>query len=39
MMNEDINGKIVADLGCGTGMLSAAILCAGAHHVIGYEID
>ncbi|KAM3144223.1 hypothetical protein pb186bvf_003685 [Paramecium bursaria] len=39
MMNEDISGQIVADLGCGTGMLSAAILCAGAHHVIGYEID
>lgn len=36
---EDLDGKIVADLGCGSGMLSIGALLLGAKHVIGFEID
>lgn len=36
---QDIEGKIVADLGSGCGMLSIGAFCLGAGHVIGFEID
>jgi rRNA N6-adenosine-methyltransferase METTL5 len=36
---DDLDGKIVADLGCGTGMLSIGSAILGANHVIGFEID
>ena len=35
----DINGKMVADLGCGTGMLSIGCALMGADFVLGFEID
>uniref|UniRef100_A0AC35F824 Methyltransferase small domain-containing protein n=1 Tax=Panagrolaimus sp. PS1159 TaxID=55785 RepID=A0AC35F824_9BILA len=34
-----IEGKIVADLGCGTGMLSCGLLVFGAKQVYGFEVD
>ncbi|KAH9385865.1 rRNA N6-adenosine-methyltransferase METTL5 [Nematocida major] len=37
--NDDISGKKVLDLGCGTGMLSAAVLLHGASRVTGVDID
>lgn len=36
---NDIEGKIVADLGCGSGMLSIGAFLLGAAHVVGFEID
>lgn len=36
---DDLDGKLVADLGCGTGMLSIGSAIIGASHVIGFEID
>ena len=38
-MNEDINGKIVADLGSGTGILGLGALLLGASKVYLVEID
>lgn len=35
----DLDGKIVADLGAGSGMLSIGALLLGAEHVVGFEID
>jgi len=35
----DVEGKIVADLGAGCGMLSIGAFILGAGHVIGFEID
>jgi len=35
----DLYGKLVADLGCGTGMLSIGSAILGASHVVGFEID
>uniref|UniRef100_A0A1L8DRX5 Putative rna methylase n=1 Tax=Nyssomyia neivai TaxID=330878 RepID=A0A1L8DRX5_9DIPT len=35
----DIEGKLVADLGCGSGMLSIGSFLLGASHTIGFEID
>lgn len=36
---EDIEGKMIADLGSGCGMLSIGAFLLGASHVIGLEID
>ncbi|GMH35189.1 hypothetical protein BSKO_03057 [Bryopsis sp. KO-2023] len=36
---EDIEGKVVADFGCGTGVLSIGCSMLGASHVIGLDID
>ncbi|RLF39839.1 MAG: RNA methylase [Thermoplasmata archaeon] len=36
---EDIENKIVADLGCGTGILSVGAAIMGAKKVIGVDID
>ncbi|MEM3877306.1 MAG: METTL5 family protein [Candidatus Woesearchaeota archaeon] len=38
-MNSDIKGKIVADLGCGTGILGIGALLLGAERVIFVEKD
>ncbi|KAI5186161.1 rRNA N6-adenosine-methyltransferase METTL5 [Nematocida homosporus] len=35
----ELAGKRVLDLGCGTGMLSAAVLAYGAKEVVGVDID
>ena len=35
----DIEGQSVLDLGCGTGILSAACAYAGASHVLGFDVD
>ncbi|EDW76748.1 uncharacterized protein Dwil_GK20179 [Drosophila willistoni] len=37
--HEDIEGKLVGDLGCGCGMLSIASHLLGADLTIGFEID
>lgn len=37
--HDDLDGKLVADLGCGTGMLSVGSAILGASHVIGFDID
>ncbi|KAI5192409.1 rRNA N6-adenosine-methyltransferase METTL5 [Nematocida minor] len=37
--NDDVRDKKVLDLGCGTGMLSAAVLLYGAREVTGVDID
>jgi len=36
---NDIEGKLVADLGCGAGMLSVGSAILRASHVVGFEID
>lgn len=36
---EDLEGKVVADLGAGSGMLSVGALLMGAQHVVAFEID
>lgn len=36
---KDIQNKVVADLGCGTGRLSLGSILLGASHVIGFDID
>lgn len=38
-MNEDIENKVVADLGCGNGILGIAALILGAKKVYFVEID
>lgn len=38
-IEEDINGCTVADLGCGTGMLTIGCALIGADFVLGLEID
>lgn len=35
----DIQNKLVADLGCGCGMLSIGSFLLGATHTIGFDID
>lgn len=37
--HDDIEGKFVADLGAGTGMLSIGSAILGASHVVGFELD
>jgi len=36
---DDLDGKFVADLGCGTGMLSVGSAILGGTHIIGFDID
>lgn len=36
---DDIEGKVIADLGCGCGILSIAALCLGAAEVHSFDID
>lgn len=36
---DDLEGKLVADLGSGTGMLSIGSAILGASHVVGFDID
>lgn len=36
---DDLDGKFVGDLGCGTGMLSVGSAILGASHVVGFDID
>jgi predicted RNA methylase len=36
---DDIQGKTILDLGCGTGVLSIAAKLMGAEHVVGIDID
>lgn len=36
---DDIENKLVADLGCGCGMLSIGSFLLGATHTIGFDID
>lgn len=38
-IEEDIVGRRVADLGCGTGMLGIGAALMGAASVVGYDID
>lgn len=38
-LHDDIQGKVVADLGCGCGILSIAALCMGAAEVHSFDID
>lgn len=35
----DLKDKLVADLGCGCGMLSIGSFLMGAKHTIGFDID
>lgn len=35
----DLEGKVVADLGAGPGMLSIGAAVLGAKHVVAFEID
>lgn len=37
--HNDLEGKLVADLGSGCGMLSIGSCILGAQHTIGFEID
>ncbi len=36
---DDINGKIIADLGCGTGIFTIGAALLGAEKVIGLDLD
>lgn len=36
---DDLDNKMVADLGCGCGMLSIGAFLMGAQHTVGFEID
>jgi rRNA N6-adenosine-methyltransferase METTL5 len=36
---NDIEGKLVGELGCGTGILSIAAALLGAEHTVGFDID
>lgn len=37
--HDDLDGKLVGDLGCGTGMLSIGAAILGASHVVCFDID
>lgn len=37
--SDDLNGRLVADLGCGTGRLTVGSLICGAQLVVGFDID
>jgi len=39
LRHKDLEGRIVADLGCGTGMLAAGAALMGAGYVVGIDID
>lgn len=36
---DDLDGKLICDLGCGTGMLSIGSALLGSPHVVGFDID
>lgn len=36
---DDLEGKFVADLGCGTGRLSIGSIICGAEMVVGFDVD
>jgi rRNA N6-adenosine-methyltransferase METTL5 len=36
---DDLDGKLICDLGCGTGMLSIGAAILGSSHTIGFDID
>jgi putative methylase len=38
-LQGDIEGRIVVDLGCGTGMLALAAALRGPHSVVGLDVD
>lgn len=38
-LSDDLAGKIVADLGCGNGILGCGALALGAHHVFFVDLD
>jgi predicted RNA methylase len=38
-VNDDIHGKTIADLGCGSGILAIAAALTGAKQVVGVDID
>ena len=38
-MNDDIDGKSIIDLGCGTGILAISASLLGARFVVGVDID
>lgn len=37
--HDDIEGKLICDLGCGTGRLSAGSIMCGAEMVYGFDLD
>lgn len=39
MNYNDLDGKFVADLGCGSGRLSIGSSLMGAQGIIGFDID
>ncbi|MGA2573450.1 MAG: METTL5 family protein [Candidatus Methanomethylicaceae archaeon] len=39
LRHKDLEGRIVGDLGCGTGMLTAGAALMGADYVVGVDID
>lgn len=39
MAEESLENKVCADFGCGTGMLTAGLLCCNVAHVFSYEFD
>lgn len=39
MMNEDVHGKDVIDIGCGSGVLALCAVALGARHVYAIDID
>lgn len=39
LRHNDIEGKTIADLGCGTGMLTLGAALLGAEYVVGLDID
>ncbi|MEN3035646.1 MAG: METTL5 family protein, partial [Candidatus Methanosuratincola sp.] len=39
MRHQDVRGKRIVDLGCGTGMLTAGVALMGAEYVVGVDID
>lgn len=36
---ESLENLVCADFGCGTGMLTAGLLCCNVAHVFAYEFD
>jgi len=39
LRHKDLEGRVVADLGCGTGMLTAGAALMGADYAVGLDID
>jgi putative methylase len=39
LRHKDLENRIVADLGCGTGMLTAGVALMGADYTIGVDLD